>query len=154
TNANGSKTRISPTGASGSDSSLDKNGKYKLTVTVEADEIWICVHSREVEVISQTALQARIVKNRKLRMDKAKELYNANKAAANAADLELEYERAAASYKVAKNNLSVMKNNAFIAGSTSFFGVYAPILILLGIAFAVNKKIGCAKTEEIKEANN
>ena len=150
--ANGSKVRISPAAVSGNDNSLNKDGKYKLSVAVDATETWSCVHSREVEVITPVALQRRVVKNRKIQMNRAEELYNANKAAADAATYELAYERAAANFKVAKNTLSVMKNGAFVAGSASFFGVYAPILILLGIAFVVNKKFGGSKAE--KEEGN
>jgi len=149
--ANGAKVVISPD-AWNDDNALDKKGMIRTMGTVDASDTWIKVHSREVEVISVTARQRRIIKNRKLVMKKAEELYNANKAGENAANLETAYEVAAANHKTAKNTLSRMNSNAILAGSASFFGVYVPVLLLLVIAYALYQKFGGAKAEVTEAA--
>ena len=158
-NVNNFPITISPRNSSGSDRSLAKDGKFKLSGTVDSADVWICVHSREVEDISSLEWQKRIVKNRDLVSKNAKRLYDANKSGENAATLKLEYELAVADYNTEKKALSIMKSDARLTASDSFFGIYIPVLIFLGIAFVINQKAEygdkeakVGKIEETKKA--
>jgi len=148
--ANGSKVVMS-TDSWNDDYALDRDGKIMTTNQVgnERYPIWLYSHSRDSESISQVEWQRRIVKNRKHVRDNAKEVSNANK---DDKDLKEWYDWTIADYKAEQNALSQMNSDAAMAGSNTFFGIYLPVLVFLGIMYVISKKSGGNKTEVRTEA--
>lgn len=136
-NNNNTKITASPWSAN----NLDKDGKIMQTTDVDAKDADLYVKNTDVEVISQKEYQTRNVKNLKILMERAEKDLKDSKI------VQRQYDEAAAAYNVAKKNLSRTTNAAFTAGSATFFGTYFPIIVLLGIALAVNQKVDYPEKE-------
>lgn len=121
-----------------------KDGRIKTSREISVDESYLYVKDSSVEVITESEYLHRRANNYKIRMDKAKMEYQADKTEENL----VIYNSAKAQYESASTAACNFDMSLITTGAKEFFGTYFPIAVLLMLALLINIKIEYKKRDK------
>lgn len=141
-----SSMTVSITNSKTQTSNYAKDGRIKVNYDVSEENSYLYIKDTDAEIMTRSEAYHRTANNYKIRMDKAKKDYLADKT-----DSKLEiYNGYKVSYESALTTARNFDMSLFTGFMSAFFGTYFPVIALLAITLLINQKIDykCCKNKK------